>query len=77
MAALEVNEARILATQQGAGWWLEFRHRFEPIGRLEILIASIGGDRVRVACDDKEHAAWLLGSAVEHGVPKSALKIVK
>jgi hypothetical protein len=72
---LEVNEAKILATRSGFAWWLEFRGRFEPIGRIEVVTASIGGDRVKVQCDDREHANWLMNSAIEHGVPKTALKV--
>lgn len=75
MAAVEVNEARILATAQGASWWFEFRHRFEAIGRISIITCSIGGDLVSVKCDDVEHATWLVQTAQEHGVPKTALKI--
>jgi hypothetical protein len=75
-AHLKVNEAKILATRGGSSWWLEFRGRFEPIGRIKVDTVSIGGDMVRVECDDREHAAWLLTTAQQNGVPASALKVV-
>lgn len=75
MTAVEVNEAKILATRGGAAWWLEFRCRFEPTGRIEVVTASIGGDLVKVKCDDRDDANWLLGHAVSRGVPRSALKV--
>lgn len=74
-AALEVNEAKVLATGCGVSWWLEYRARFEPIGRVEVITASIGGDRVEVLCDDREHADWLLAHAIGNGIPRSALKV--
>lgn len=77
MTYVEVNEARIFATTGGASWWVAFRQRFEPIGRVEIVTASIGGDRVRVKCDDREHADWLKATALDNGVPVAAVKVVK
>ena len=74
-AVLEVNEAKVLATGCGVSWWLDYRSRFERIERIKILTASIGGDRVEVVCDDREHAEWLRGQAVSKGVPRSALKV--
>lgn len=76
-AHLKVNEARVLACGgPGAGWWADFRLRFDPIGRIHVDLASIGGDLVRVECDDREHADWLRATAQEHGVPAAALKVV-
>jgi hypothetical protein len=74
-AAVEVNEAKIFATRGGSDWWLMFRSRFEPIDRIKVITASLGGDRVEVQCDDREHADWLLAHAVGNGVPQSALKV--
>lgn len=77
MTYVEVNEAKIFATTGGVAWWLAFRQRFEPIGRIEVVTASIGGDRVRVECDDRHHADWLKATAQENGVPKAAVKVVR
>lgn len=74
-AVLEVNEAKVLACASGVSWWLEFRSRFEPIDRIKVITASIGGDRVEVQCDDDDHADWLLTLAVSKGIPRSALKV--
>jgi hypothetical protein len=73
---LEVNEARLFSIGgEPLRWWLDFRHRYEPIGRVQIVTASMGGDLLRVKCDDREHAEWLLDHAVQQGIPKSAVKV--
>lgn len=76
-AYVEVNEAKIFATTGGVSWWLAFRHRFETSGRITVDVASLGGDRVRVECDDREHADWLKATAQENGVPAAAVKVVR
>lgn len=73
-AWVEVNEAKVFAARLGANWWITFRHH-GPESRFQVVTASIGGDRVRVTCDDREHAAWLLAHIVEQGVPRTAVKV--
>lgn len=75
--AVRVNECLVLATEKGADWWVWFRWAMEPIGRITVVTASIGGDLVDVACDDRDNADWLAATAVDHGVPKSAVKVVR
>lgn len=77
-AAIQVNEAAIWASNQGAGWWSAWRLRMEPAGRITVIIPSLGGDLVRVSCDSREDAAWLRDHLVRSGgVPGSAVKIVR
>jgi hypothetical protein len=77
-AFLEVNEAVIWATQHGSEWWNLWRARMEPLGRIEVITPSLGGDRVRVACDSPEDAAWLLSRMTgSEGIPKSAVKVAR
>ena len=75
--AVEVNEARVLATRQGAGWWIAYRSQAERARRVTVVTPSIGGDLVRVACDDQEDAAWLRDHMADSGIPVTALKVVK
>jgi hypothetical protein len=73
---LEVNEARLFSIGgEPLLWWLDYRARYEPIGRIRVVTASIGGDLLRVRCDDREHADWVLQHALGRGVPRSAMKI--
>jgi hypothetical protein len=75
---LEVNEARIWATQSGGEWWNPWRLRMEPLGRVTVLVASLGGDRVRVACDSKDDAEWLRDHMTGFaGIPASAVKLTR
>lgn len=67
-----VNECRVFATRDAADWWSLFRLR-GPVSRFRIVTASLGGDLVAVACDDREHADWLSSTLIENGVPKSAI----
>ena len=75
MSGVEVNECKVLATTSGAEWWIAFRNRFEPAGRIKILTASIAGDMVHVACEDKTHAKELVDLMVDNGMPKTATRI--
>lgn len=76
-AVVEVNECHVFAVSGApAEYWAAYRARYEPVDRINILVASIGGDRVQVACDDRDHADWLANHLVEHGsLPKSAVKV--
>lgn len=74
-AAVEVNEARVWATGQGADWWAHFRIRHEKT-RITLIRSSIGGELVSVACDDLDDAQWLARHMIEHaGLPKTAVKV--
>ena len=73
MSRLEVNEARVFATRRGAEWWHWFRMSRERAGGIEVVTASVGGDRVRFDFDD---AAAFLKVAVDNGVPRQAIKII-
>lgn len=74
MSPVEVNEARIFATGAGLDWWLSFRRHMEPAGRITVLTASLGGDRLTVACDSSAHAGWLHDHMIASGVPASAVR---
>ena len=44
----------------------------EAAGRITVVTASIGGDLVHVACDDREQAAWLRDHMAEFGgIPRA------
>lgn len=76
-AALEVNEAKIWATNQGADWWNNWRALMEPVGRITVVTPSMGGDLARVACDSKDDATALRDVMVSTGgIHKGALKVV-
>jgi hypothetical protein len=72
---LVVNEAKLFATAT-AGWWTLYRSR-GPEYRFRVITASIGGDLVGVACDDREHATWVADALVASGAPRSALRIAR
>lgn len=75
-SVVDVNECHVYAVSgPPADYWAEFRGRYEPLGRINVLVASVAGDRVQVACDNRDHADWLTKHLVEHaGLPKSAVK---
>lgn len=72
---VEVNEAAIFATGTASAWWVLFEGH-QPSNRITVMTASIGGHRVRVECDDDEHAEQFVKMLIEHGVPKNAVKPV-
>lgn len=76
-AYVEVNEARVIAaaSESANNTWAAFRSRSEGSGRLAVVTASIGGDRVRVACEDLVHARMLRSSLVRSGLPESAVAV--
>ena len=74
--AIEVNEARIFATGGRTDWWSTFRARTRR--RITTVTPSVGGDLVRVACDDREDAVWLRDHMVDAGeIPVTAMQIVR
>jgi hypothetical protein len=74
--AVEVNEAAIWSTRMGVTWWNEWRLHQERTGRITIVMPSVGGDLVHVACDSKEDAAWLRGHMTGFaGIPERAVKV--
>lgn len=75
MTAVRVNEIKVFATRTAADWWAMYRLR-GPDNRFAVVTATIGGEVVDVACDDREHAEQLLELMVERGVPRTALSIV-
>lgn len=76
-SAVQINECQVLATQRGADWWVAFRHKFEPSGRIVVVTASPQGDLCEVVCTDDAEARWWAGWAEQAGVPASALKVLR
>lgn len=78
MAALRVNEVKVncYSPREAANWWALFRAH-GPAERFTTVTAAIPGDLVDVACEDVEDATWLRDLLVEHGVPETALKIMR
>ena len=71
-----VHETRILATCQGADWWLLYSGQFEGTPRMTCLGLNPMGGEWHVACDSQEHAQSLAEHMVSFGgVPKSAIEI--
>ena len=77
-AALRVNEVMVncYAPREASGWWALFRAH-GPASRFTTVTASIPGDLVDVACDDAEHAELLRDLLIEHGIPRTAIKLIK
>lgn len=81
---LLVKDIKILACRQGVDWWLTFRSRFEPSGRVIPIpgTATPQGDHAWVLCgdpvdgsDSRAEAQELLDLMVANGVHKAALKV--
>lgn len=71
-----VHETRILATRQGADWWLLYSGRFIDTPRMTCLGLNPMGGEWHVACDSKEDAKSLAEHMVSFGgVPKSAVEV--
>jgi hypothetical protein len=75
VTAVRVTEPVITATQMGIDWWLDFR-RFHVPGRFTVVEASLAGEVVDVACDDREHADWLAAEMVRNGIPKRGVRVL-
>ena len=76
MSAVRVNEVKIFATRTASEWWTLFQLR-GPSFRFVTVMSSIAGELVDVACDDREHAEWLMADMIEQGIPRSALKVIR
>lgn len=75
--AVEVNECKVMSRVEGRDWWVRYRQRFAGTGRITVEQATIIGDVVRVACDDKADAEHAARFFVSYGkLPKSAVKVV-
>lgn len=74
--AVEVNEASIGAAGEGREWWDLYRSHGRP-ERFVTVVRGIGGDLVRVACDDREQAVWLAATMPNHGIPAGAVRLVR
>ena len=74
--AVRVNEVvvNLYTPRETANWWALFRAR-GPRERFTTVTASIPGDLVDVACDNREDAEWLRDHMIEQGIPKTALTI--
>ena len=72
--AVEVSDVRVLATGAGVDWWLAFRQRFDPAGRITVTASTFGGEVVSVACDGMEDAESLAATMIRNGLPKTAVK---
>ncbi len=73
---VEVNEVKVFATGRGADWWTTFllaAHR--TTNRVTEVIVTLGGALCHVACDSRDEATWLAATMVEHGLPRSAVKV--
>lgn len=71
-----VDEVRVRATGSGSEHWHYWRRAQHP-DRLRVIAASLVGDIVEVACDDREHAGWLVWFLTSQGVPSSALRVAR
>lgn len=73
---VQVNEAKVSATTQGADWWFMFRRRFDAAGRIADWNLSPVGGYAAVACDDEDGARWLAGHMIGHGgLPNAAVTV--
>lgn len=81
---LLVKDIAILASTQGMDFWLTFRDRYEPTGRVTAIpgTATPQGDHAWVRCgdpetgeDSKQGAEDLRQMMIERGVPKSAVLV--
>lgn len=76
-AAVRVNEVvvNLYTSRDTANWWALFRAR-DTAERFTTITASIPGDLVDVACDDRTDAEWLRDHMIERGIPKTAVKVI-
>ncbi len=74
---VEVNQAAVHFTGQGAEWWQMWRYWYRDSDRITDLPSFVpGGGIALVACDDREGADWLAGHMVAFGgLPKTAVKV--
>lgn len=84
---LLVKDIVVLTSRQGLHWWLEFRHRYEPSGRITVIpdTSTPQGDHVWVRCGDPEgdgsdshsDAEWLRESMLGNGLPATAVTVCR
>jgi hypothetical protein len=72
---VEVIETRVFATRAGSEWWTTFLLAYGHTARIETVQLTLGGGVFNVAQDSREDAEWWMANAIDHGVPKSALRI--
>lgn len=77
MPAVELNEAHVNARPEAAEWWAAFRARHEGTGRVSVIVASVGGDRVSIQMDDRLHAEAFRSMAAGRGVPLTAMRVIR
>lgn len=71
---VEVNECCVFATTLGANWWVQYLLA-NPPERFTVIRASIGGDLVHVACDNRDDAVRLRDHMIESGLPMRAVHV--
>lgn len=76
MSGVRVNEVKVFATTQGADWWAWFLLA-HPATRFDARVVSMAGSIVDVACDDADHAEWLAAEMQRHGIPRTALQVIR
>ena len=84
---LLVKDIVILSTRQGMDWWIPFRQRFEPIGRIIVIPDTTvpQGDHVWVRCgdpdgdgsDSRSDAEWLRKQMLDNGLPATAVTVCR
>ncbi len=72
-AALVVNEVRVNSVGKAARYWAVFASRQR--GRITETSVTLGGAVCEVACDDADHARWLMAHLIDQGIPASAMKV--
>lgn len=74
---VEVNQAAVHFTGQGASWWQVYRLWYRDSARITEIPSWVpGGGLALVACDSREDANWLAGHMVDFGgLPKTAIKV--
>ncbi len=74
-AWVEVSETRVFLSRRGHEWWIWYRFG-QPESRFMTVAATLAGEIVRVACDNREEAQWLADHMVSFGgLPKAAVKV--
>lgn len=85
---LLVEDIKVLNTRQGHEWWLTWRTRMQPAGRVLPIpgTSTPAGDHVWIRCDDpfgeeeldlKAEAEDLREMFVARGLPPTAIRVVR
>lgn len=73
---VQVNEVAILATGQGAEWWMWYMAAHRRSDRIALEDVCMGGGIHHVECETRDDATWLAGHMVSFGgVPQRAVKV--